>query len=195
MVLRIPQARFRLHVRGFHPLRPAFPKQFCSARSLFLRSLPRGARTPVWALSLSLAATKEIDVSFSSSGYLDVSVRRVPPACLWIQHTVTGTSCRVSPFGYPWVDGYLLLSTAFRSLSRPSSAPGAKASTLRSFLLGHFADLSAGSIALLPWPVRFQTLLIFSRMSFLLSACLPACLQINRLYFSMQFSRYKPFIS
>ena len=34
----------------------------------------------VWALSLSLAATQEIDVSFSSFGYLDVSVPRVPPA-------------------------------------------------------------------------------------------------------------------
>ena len=27
-------------------------------------------------------------VSFSSSGYLDVSVHRVPSVCLWIQHTV-----------------------------------------------------------------------------------------------------------
>ena len=32
----------------------------------------------VWPVSLSLAATKEIDVSFFSSGYLDVSVPRVP---------------------------------------------------------------------------------------------------------------------
>ena len=46
--------------------------------------LPRNARIPVWALSLSLAATKEIDVSFSSSGYLDVSVPRVPLHTLWI---------------------------------------------------------------------------------------------------------------
>ena len=34
--------------------------------------------------SLSLAATKEIDVSFSSSGYLDVSVPRVPSGKLCI---------------------------------------------------------------------------------------------------------------
>ena len=33
----------------------------------------------VWALSLSLAATQEIDVSFFSSSYLDVSVQRVGP--------------------------------------------------------------------------------------------------------------------
>ena len=39
---------------------------------------PQGASPLVWPLSLSLAATQEIDVSFSSSGYLDVSVPRVP---------------------------------------------------------------------------------------------------------------------
>ncbi len=33
---------------------------------------------PVWAFSLSLAATQGITVVFFSSGYLDVSVRRVP---------------------------------------------------------------------------------------------------------------------
>ena len=41
----------------------------------------------------------------------------------------------VSPFRNLRVDGYLLLSAAYRSLSRLSSAPSAKASTLRSFLL------------------------------------------------------------
>ena len=49
-----------------------------------LRSEPRNARIPVWPLSISLAATLEIDVSFSSSGYLDVSVHRVPLHTLWI---------------------------------------------------------------------------------------------------------------
>ena len=41
----------------------------------------------------------------------------------------------VSPFRDPWITGYLLLPTAFRSLSRLSSALSAKASTLRSFQL------------------------------------------------------------
>ena len=40
---------------------------------------------------------------------------------------------RVSPFGYLRVNGYLLLTAAFRSLSRPSSAPDAKSFSLRSF--------------------------------------------------------------
>ena len=52
-----------------------------------MRSEPRNARTPVWPLSLSLAATNKIDVSFSSSGYLDVSVHRVPGVWLCIHHT------------------------------------------------------------------------------------------------------------
>ena len=49
-----------------------------------MRSEPHGARTMVWPLSISLAATLEIDFSFSSSGYLDVSVHRVPFHTLWI---------------------------------------------------------------------------------------------------------------
>ena len=52
-----------------------------------LRSEPRNARIPVWPLPRSLAATCGIDVSFSSSGYLDVSVHRVPGVWLCIHHT------------------------------------------------------------------------------------------------------------
>ena len=47
-------------------------------------------------------------------------------------------SSRVSPFRYLRIVGYLLLTAAFRSLSRLSSALSAKASTLRSFLLDLF---------------------------------------------------------
>ena len=56
---------------------------------------------------------------------------------------------RVPSFGYLWVNGYLLLTIAFRSLSRPSSVLGAQVSSLRSlqlnlillknFVLLHFA--------------------------------------------------------
>ena len=38
----------------------------------------------------------------------------------------------VSPFGNPRIEAYLQLPVAYRSLSRPSSAPDAKAFTLRS---------------------------------------------------------------
>ena len=42
---------------------------------------------PVWAPSISLAATLEIEFSFFSSPYLDVSVQAVPDVWLWIHHT------------------------------------------------------------------------------------------------------------
>ena len=44
-------------------------------------------------------------------------------------------SMSVSTFGYLRVEAYLQLTVAFRSLSRPSSAPDAKAFTLCSFSL------------------------------------------------------------
>ena len=64
------------------------------------RSEPRDARIPVWALSISLAATLEIEFSFFSSGYLDVSVHRVPSVHLWIQCTVH----EVCSCGFPHSD-------------------------------------------------------------------------------------------
>ena len=61
-------------------LSPAgLPSPFSYLTSATTQSEPRDARITVWALSISLAATLEIDkFSFSSSGYLDVSVPRVP---------------------------------------------------------------------------------------------------------------------
>ena len=62
-----------------------------SAKTLesIMRSEPQSARTLVWALSISLAATFGITVVFSSSGYLDVSVHRVPYIWLCIHHMLT----------------------------------------------------------------------------------------------------------
>ena len=60
-----------------------------------MQSEPQHARTLVWAPPISLAATLGIDFSFSSSGYLDVSVHRVPSVWLCIHHTSTeGYSAR-----------------------------------------------------------------------------------------------------
>ena len=59
---------------------------------------------------------------FSSEGFLHTAMYSLYDAALLLR--------RVSPFGYPRVYGYLLLTTAFRSLSRPSSAPDAKSSSL-----------------------------------------------------------------
>ena len=62
-----------------------------------MQSEPRSACTTVWALPISLAATFGITVVFSSSPYLDVSVRVVPSVHLWIQCTVH----RVCLCGFP----------------------------------------------------------------------------------------------
>ena len=87
---------------------------------------------PVCPLPRSLATTDGISFDVSSSPYLDVSVQAVPSVYLWIQYTVTVYEHRrVAPFRYPWINGCLLLPKAFRSLPRLSSAPSAKAFTLR----------------------------------------------------------------
>ena len=98
----------------------------------------KAVRTPkvflpsVWPLPRSLATTYGISVDVSSSPYLDVSVQAVPSVYLWIQYTVTVYEHRrVAPFRNPWIKGCLLLPKAFRSLPRLSSAPSAKAFTLR----------------------------------------------------------------
>ena len=65
-----------------------------------MQSEPRDARITVWALPRSLAATYGIDVSFSSSGYLDVSVPRVPSGKLCIGLSVL----KVYLSGFPHSD-------------------------------------------------------------------------------------------
>ena len=105
-VSRVPQysgshwLRRRFRIRGFHPLRPYFPVSSAILPLTWRGPLPRGARTPVWALSFSLAATKEIDVSFSSSPYLDVSVQAVP----FIQLCIHCMMTRVCLAGFPHSD-------------------------------------------------------------------------------------------
>ena len=95
---------------------------------------PKVLLPPVWPLPLSLATTQGISVDVFSSPYLDVSVQAVPLICLCIQHMIHGLDPMwVSPFGHPRISDYLHLPAAFRSLSRPSSAPSAKAFPLCSF--------------------------------------------------------------
>ena len=88
----------------------------------------------VCPLPRSLATTSGISFDFSSSPYLDVSVQAVPSVTLWIHVTVnTLAGIEVSPFGNLRIVAHLQLPVAYRSLSRPSSAPSDKAFTLCSF--------------------------------------------------------------
>ena len=99
-----------------------------------VRPQPQRINPLVWPLPISLATTFGISFDVSSSSYLDVSVQTVPHVHLFYSMHVTEVLLQwVSPFGNPRIDGYLLLPEAYRSLSRPSSAPDAKAFPLRSF--------------------------------------------------------------
>jgi hypothetical protein len=61
---------------------------------------------------------------------------RFPPRILCVQMRVTGHyPRRVSPFGNPRIIARLRLNEAYRSLPRPSSASGAKASAIRPYYL------------------------------------------------------------
>ena len=125
---------FAFRLRGSHPLRQAFPDLSTKLVLRDDRPQPRRINPPVWPLPRSLATTCGISVDVFSSPYLDVSVQAVPHVHLFdSMHVTQILSAWVAPFGNPRINGYLLLPVAYRSLSRPSSAPDAKAFPLRSF--------------------------------------------------------------
>jgi hypothetical protein len=105
-----------LPLRSFHPLWLTFPDHSGFGDSGH------------WPGPLSLATTYGVSVDVLSSGYLDVSVRRVRLASLCIQDTIPYTRW-VSPFRNPRIKGCLLLPAAYRSMPRLSSPLSAKAST------------------------------------------------------------------
>ena len=125
--------RFGFRIRGSHPLWPAFP---CRSSNLSCRCVspqPRRINPPVWPLPISLATTFGISVDVFSSPYLDVSVQAVPLPWLFDSPWDDGVLLRrIAPFRNPRISAYLRLPVAYRSLSRLSSAPGAKAFALRS---------------------------------------------------------------
>ena len=100
-----------LRVRGSHAVPPAFPGLFCWHRPCFPQSEPHSARTVVWALPRSLAATCGITFVFSSSGYLDVSVHRVPSHALWIHAWVPAVT---GGFPHSDIPGSMLICSSPR---------------------------------------------------------------------------------
>ena len=128
-LLRMPRRFARLRVRGSHPLRPDFPD--CSAPLALAVSRSfnpaRALTQAVWAPPRSLATTWGIRFYFlllrvirCFSSPRSPTLRCGGPAAR-----------RVAPFGNPRINGYLRLPAAYRSLSRPSSPPRAKASAMR----------------------------------------------------------------
>ena len=97
VVLWIPPPALSLRLRGFHPLRPVFPDRSAG----FVHDLC-GPNPEAHALRFGLFRFRspllpESFFIFSSSGYLDVSVHRVPFLTLWIHVRMAG----VRPAGFP----------------------------------------------------------------------------------------------
>ena len=91
-------------------------------------------RPSVWPPPRSLATTSGISVDVFSCPYLDVSVQGVPLVQLFDSlHDDCVLRSRVATFGNLRIKAHLQLPEAYRSLSRPSSAPDAKAFPLRSY--------------------------------------------------------------
>ena len=91
------------------------------------------ATNMVWALPRSLATTRGIIVYFLFLQVLRCFSSLRSPSYLCKNNSPS--DYWVVPFGNPRVKGHLHLTAAYRSLSRPSSPPGAKASTRRPNLL------------------------------------------------------------
>ena len=119
---------------GLSPAMAGLPMPFSYLPLLNDCPQPRWINPSVCPLPRSLATTYGISVDFSSSPYLDVSVQAVPFLRLFDSTQDTGVLLQwVSPFGDLRFNAYLQLPEAYRSLSRPSSAPDAKAFPLRSY--------------------------------------------------------------
>ena len=135
LVLRVTQDTTKPHrasVTGLSPSVMELSRTFSSHSEYYgVVLLPlRCIATPqVWALPRSLATTGGIIVYFLFLQVLRCfSSLRLP---LYINTDDWPSARRVVPFGNPGIKGYLLLPQAYRSLSRPSSPPRAKASTRR----------------------------------------------------------------
>ena len=129
---------------------------------------PARASTPaVWAGPLSLAATRGVTLVFLSSDYWDVSVRRVRLPLRGCR----AYARRVAPFGHLRINGRSRLPADFRGLPRPSSPPGAKASSVRPNSLLALVSCQAP---------RGAKPLVFLACLTLVSAFLPSCQRTAR---------------
>jgi hypothetical protein len=135
--------RFRL--RGCHPLWLTFPG--CIRLTTGFVTLQGAGRPPVidsynpssetaaayladlvWAIPVSLATTQGM-ISFPPATEMFQFAGLPPPGLFGSARGELDFSSRVSPFGHLRIDVCSRLPGAFRSLPRPSSALGAKAST------------------------------------------------------------------
>ena len=122
----------RFRIRGFHSLWQGLSIPFLLADSIDYTVRTPGSKLP--GLGSSAFARRYLRNHFC---FLFLRLLRCfsSPGSLYIpMYSVCsdrGLLCRVAPFRYLRIKDYLHLTAAFRSLSRLSSALGAKASALR----------------------------------------------------------------
>ena len=95
VVLWIPPTRSSFHVRGSHSLRRAFPNASAGMTFAYGGPQPRGPEGLRFGLvPVRSPLLRDSHVDSSSSGYLDVSVRRVPliQLCVHCMMTVVCTA-------------------------------------------------------------------------------------------------------
>ena len=142
LVLRVTQDTTKPHSASITGLSPAMVEL---SRTFFSPSVYYGvvlqprrcvATTSVWALPRSLATTGGIIRLFSLP--LGTKMFQFPRFASILSMDNYPSGNWVVPFGNSWIKGYLHLPMTYRSLSRPSSPPRAKASTRRPNLLSPY---------------------------------------------------------
>ena len=143
-LLRVPLRPAPLRVRSCHALRPPFPRRSARGNGSDDAALQPRRRRNAPGLGYSPFARRYWG---NHSYFLFLRVLRCFSSPRWPPATKKRDNAKrrwVVPFGHPRIDGHLHLRADFRSLSRPSSPPRAKASAMRpSFLLFHEAARAA----------------------------------------------------
>ena len=133
----------------------------------------------------------------------------LPSLWLYIHHRILKHYLKWVPsFGNLRVNGYVLLTAAYRSLSRPSSAPSAKASALCPLLLNQLAYTSVmyrsfsivfhsceNSTGFFSYNKTFEIVTHLPLTEKLISSIFVVFLLLFYIWYSIQFSRCfsKPF--
>ena len=135
-LLRIPLGFICIRIRDSHPLRCDFPDASTHDRGSTVRSYyPCRALLPArFGLFPVRSPLLGESLLFSLPG--GTKMFQFPPfASLYLYRDNHPSGGWVVPFGNRGIRGHLHLPRAYRSLSRPSSPPRAKASAMRPLLL------------------------------------------------------------
>ena len=140
-LLRIPLSHIKLRLPDYHRLWCNFPDASTHSLCTMAWSYNPAYALPHMRFGLFPVRSPLLGESLNCFLFLQVlrcfSSLRLPP---YYGKDNYPSGSWVVPFGNPRIKGHLHLPEAYRSLSRPSSPPRAKASTRRPNLLSPIAD-------------------------------------------------------